>query len=84
MRAPGSIFAVAAHHHHAPAGALLGVLLALVVLYVGWRTGRLRALRGLVRARMPRTTPTRVRISPFALVPLVILVIVVVLLVLAH
>jgi uncharacterized membrane protein YidH (DUF202 family) len=84
VRQPIAFAAALEHHHHAPTGVLLVVLIMLALLYVALRTGRLGRLRGLSRARMPRIDPRRLGVSRFALVPLVILAIVVLLLVLGH
>lgn len=84
MRLPISFTAALEHHHHAPTGALLVVLIVLALLYVALRTGRLGRLRGLSWARMPRRDASGPGVSPFALVPLLILVIVVLALVLGH
>jgi len=71
-------------HHRAPGGFLLLVLIVLAILYVGWRTGRLRGLWSLTRARGLRNELRDHQISPLALLPLAVLVIVVVILLVAH
>lgn len=71
-------------HHHLPNGVLLAVLIMIAILYVGWRTGRLRNLRPGRRLRLLRGDLREQRISPFSLVPLAVLVIVIVVLLVAH
>jgi heme A synthase len=72
------------YQHRAPGGVLLLVLIVLAILYVAWRTGRLRGLWSLARARSLRSEVRDHRISPLALLPLAVLVIVVVILLIAH
>ncbi len=58
--------------HKLPSGVLLAVILGLLLLYVAWRTGRLRGLR-VRRLDMLRGA----RPSPLALLPTVLLVLVI-------
>jgi small-conductance mechanosensitive channel len=71
-------------HHRAPGGVLLAVLILLAILYVAWRTGRLRGLWSLARSRSLRNELRDHRISPLSLLPLAVLVIVLVVLLIAH
>lgn len=74
----------AALHHQRPSGALLAALIVLAVLYIGWRTGRLRRLRSGIRASRLRADLREHRFSPVSFIPLALLVIVVVVLLIAH
>jgi cytochrome oxidase Cu insertion factor (SCO1/SenC/PrrC family)/thiol-disulfide isomerase/thioredoxin len=58
--------------HKLPSGLFLVVIVALLLLYVGWRTGRL----GKLRPRRPRI-PRGLRLSPIALLPTALLAVVV-------
>jgi len=62
----------AATHHKLPTGVLLAVIVALLLLYIALRTGRLRKLnpRGLISLR-------GVRVTPIALLPTALLAVVV-------
>jgi hypothetical protein len=72
------------HAHRSPGGLLLIVIVALALLYIAWRNGRLGNLRGTLRTLGLRRELQEHRISPFSLVPLGVLLIVVVVLVIAH
>lgn len=74
----------ALQHHHTPSGVLLAVLVALAILYAGWRMGWLGRLRAGQRARRLRDELNEQRISPVSLIPLAVLVVVVVLLIVNH
>ncbi len=67
-----------ANHHQMPTGWFLALLAILLLLYVGWRSGRLRQLLGAARATRPRGERRGIRVRPGALLPLALLVIVVV------
>ena len=71
-------------HHQAPGIVLVMVIVVLGLLYVAWRTGRLRGRRPLLGVSRAREELKETRISPFTLVPLALLVIVVIVLILAH
>ncbi|MGH7211365.1 MAG: hypothetical protein ACREF1_07890 [Acetobacteraceae bacterium] len=71
-------------HHRTPTGPLLVVVIVLALLYVAWRTGRLRRLRGLSGAARLRSELTGLRIRPLAFLPLTVLVIVAALLLILH
>jgi hypothetical protein len=75
--------------HTTPTGWFLAVMLLLVVLYVLWRSGRLRKLLGAVGERRAAGSrrgllPEGVHVRPIALLPLAILVIVVAALLVNH
>ncbi|HET9094996.1 MAG TPA: hypothetical protein VFN36_07900 [Solirubrobacteraceae bacterium] len=78
------MWVVLQHHHHPPSGPLLVAVIALAVLYVAARTGRLGRLRTGWRAARVRQEMRGVRVSPLGLVPLAVLVVVVVVLVAGH
>jgi cytochrome oxidase Cu insertion factor (SCO1/SenC/PrrC family)/thiol-disulfide isomerase/thioredoxin len=76
--ASGAADQVTNHEHHKlPSGLFLVVLVLLLVLYVGWRTGRLRKLK--LRAAVPRrwSLPEGVKVRPIALLPVALLLVVV-------
>ncbi len=75
---------VAAIHHRGQAGWLLALVVLLVLLYVGWRTGRLGRLRSSAEAWRVRGELKGVRLRPVALLPTVLLVIVVLVLLIDH
>lgn len=79
MRLPAT-----AAHHTTPSGVFLVVVIVLVLLYVGWRTGRLRRLRTLAVFTRARHDLGGVRIRPLSFVPLAVLLIVIAVIVLAH
>jgi cytochrome oxidase Cu insertion factor (SCO1/SenC/PrrC family)/thiol-disulfide isomerase/thioredoxin len=60
-------------HHKFPSGLFLVVLIVLLLLYVGWRTGRLRKLNLPRRWSMPKG----VKVRPIALLPAALLVVVI-------
>ena len=60
------------------------VVIAFVLLYLAWRTGRIRSLHARNRALNWRAELREAGISPFSLIPLALLVIVVVILLVAH
>lgn len=81
------ILAVLAQHHRGPTGWLLGALIVLAILYLGWRRGRARrpnGLAGLTGLARLRAEFRELRIGPLTLLPLALLVIVVVVLLIAH
>ena len=83
--APSTLAAVAAAiHHTAPTGWFLAFVVLLALLYVAWRTGRLRHLRSSAAAWRLRGEFRGLRVRPAALLPTVVLVIVVVVLLLDH
>jgi cytochrome oxidase Cu insertion factor (SCO1/SenC/PrrC family)/thiol-disulfide isomerase/thioredoxin len=64
-------------HHKLPSGVFLVVLIVILLLYVGWRSGRLRKLQ--LRRAIPRrwSLPKGLRVRPIALLPTVLLAVVV-------
>jgi hypothetical protein len=72
------------NHHHTPSGLLLFVLIVIAIVYVAWRTGNLGRLRIGGRATRLRADLRDQRISPFTLMPLVLLVILIIVLLIAH
>ena len=76
-------------HHTTPAGWFVAVVVLLVVLYVLWRSGRLRKLVDAIGERRMSgagrgALPEGVHVRPVALVPLALLLIVIVVLLIAH
>jgi cytochrome oxidase Cu insertion factor (SCO1/SenC/PrrC family)/thiol-disulfide isomerase/thioredoxin len=72
------------NHHQTPTGWLLALLILLLLVYVGWRSGRLRKLRGAVGAMKLRREHRGVKVRPVALLPTALLVVVVVALVISQ
>jgi hypothetical protein len=72
------------NHHKTPTGWLLVLVIALALLYLAVRTGRLGKLRGLVRGLRARGELRGVRVGPAALVPTALLLIVVAVLLITH
>jgi cytochrome oxidase Cu insertion factor (SCO1/SenC/PrrC family)/thiol-disulfide isomerase/thioredoxin len=73
-----------AARHHAPAGWLLALLILSPLLYVVWRSGRLRRLWTRLGSMRPRRELKRLRITSVALLPAALLAIVVAALVINH
>ena len=71
-------------HHHTPTGVFLVVIVALVLVYIGWRSGHLRRLRSIAGTTRVRNELKNARVGPLSFVPLAVLVIVIVVLVIAH
>jgi hypothetical protein len=85
------VLASTLHTHHAtPGGWFLAVVVLLVVLYLLWRSGRLRKLLDAIGERRTagatgrRLLPEGVHVRPVALLPLALLLIVVAVLVISH
>jgi cytochrome c biogenesis protein CcmG/thiol:disulfide interchange protein DsbE len=72
------------NHHHTPTGWFLAILIALALLYVAWRMGRLGKLRSLTGVLRLRGELKGVRVRPVALLPTALLLVVVVALLLNH
>ncbi len=70
--------------HKAPTGPVFAVVIFLTLLYVAWRTGRLKGLRSTASALRTRGALEGVKVRPLALLPTLLLVIVVVVLLIAH
>ena len=80
---------IAATQHRSPTGLFLAILVAVGILYLGWRSGRLGGLRAAVARRRwtgqrPRLLPAGVRIRPTALLPTLALIAVVAWLLIDH
>jgi hypothetical protein len=79
-----------AHPHHATrAGWFLAVVVLLVLLYILWRSGRLRRLLDAIAERRGSSSgrgllPEGVHVRPIALLPLTVLLIVIAVLVISH
>lgn len=71
-------------HHHTPTGWFLAILIALALLYVAWRMGRLAKLRSLAGVLRLRGELKGVRVRPVALLPTALLLVVVVALLINH
>ena len=74
----------AAHHHRTPSVLVAVIAVAFVLLYIAWRTGRIKPLRARSGALNWRAELKESGISPFSLIPLAVLVLVVVVLLIAH
>jgi cytochrome oxidase Cu insertion factor (SCO1/SenC/PrrC family)/thiol-disulfide isomerase/thioredoxin len=72
------------NHHKTPTGWFLALLILLLLVYIGWRSGRLRKLRGVVGEMRLLGEMRGVRIRPVALLPTALLVVVVVALVISQ
>ena len=82
------LLAATVHKHHTT-GWFLAAMVLLVLLYVLWRSGRLRKLIDAIGERRmagPRRglLPAGVHVRPVALLPLALLLIVVAVLLVAH
>lgn len=71
-------------HHTAPTGWFLALLILLALIYIAWRTGRLRNVRSSIGRLRLRGELRGVRIRPMALLPLALLLIVIAVLVINH
>jgi cytochrome oxidase Cu insertion factor (SCO1/SenC/PrrC family)/thiol-disulfide isomerase/thioredoxin len=72
------------NHHHTPTGWFLALLIALALLYLAWRMGRLGKLRSLAGVLRLRGELKGVRVRPVALLPTALLAVVVVALLINH
>ena len=79
-----TITASVVDHHHTPSALVVVVVVAFVLLYIAWRTGRIKSLHARNRTLNWRAELRESRISPYSLIPLAVLVIVVVLLLIAR
>jgi len=70
--------ATPSNHHQTPTAWFVALLILLLLVYVGWRSGRLRRLRGVVGVMRVRSELRGVRVRPVALLPTVLLAVVVV------
>lgn len=78
------IAATAAHHHRTPNALVVVVVVAFALLYIAWRTGRIKPLRARGRTLNWRAELRESGVSPFSFIPLALLVVVVVVLLIAH
>jgi hypothetical protein len=76
--------AVAVHQHRSPNALVVVVVVAFALLYIAWRTGRIKPLRSRPRALNWRAELRESGISPLSFIPLAVLVIVVVVLLLGR
>lgn len=74
----------AVHQHRTPNAVVVVVVIAFALLYIAWRTGRIRPLRSRQRALNWRAELRESGISPYSLIPLAVLAIVVAVLLLGH
>lgn len=84
---PIGLSPAAVTRHQTPSGFLLAAVVLLLLLYIGWRSGRLRSVRNAVRAlRLGHRNRALegIRLRPAALLPTVLLAIVIVLLLLTQ
>jgi len=70
--------------HQGASTAVFIVIILFAVLYIAWRAGWLRGPAGGSRLRAWRADLREIRVSPLALVPMLLLVAVVVILLLGH
>jgi len=71
------------HAHHTTVW-FLTLLIVLALLYIGWRTGQLRKLRGALGGMRMRSELRGVRVGPFALLPTALLLIVIAILLISR